>query len=138
MECIFCKIAAGAIPAYKVYEDGNVLAFLDINPMVLGHTLVIPKVHSITLMDTSDEILGPLFASVKKVAGGITKALNAHGFNIYANNGRAARQGVDHLHIHIVPRFENDPLGHWPHLKPVEYGPGEIEQVMDKIRSELN
>lgn len=103
--CIFCAIAAGEIPSFKIYEDGDFLAYLDINPVSKGHTLVIPKVHSQGLLDTSDEMLGKLLAAVKKVAEHLKSALPCDGFNIVQNNGAAAGQTVDHIHFHIVPRY---------------------------------
>ena len=103
--CIFCKIAAGEIPSFKVYEDDLVLAYLDINPFAKGHTLVIPKKHSEGLLDTDDETLAAVIRRVKKVAAHLKEKLGADGFNILQNNGEAAGQTVKHLHFHIVPRF---------------------------------
>lgn len=105
MSCIFCAIAAGEIPSFKVYEDDLVLAYLDINPFAKGHTLVIPKAHSEGLLDTDDETLAEVIKRVKKVAKHIKMKLGADGFNILQNNGEAAGQTVKHLHFHIVPRF---------------------------------
>lgn len=103
--CIFCAIAAGEIPSFKIYEDDMCLAYLDINPFSEGHTLVIPKSHSEGLLDTPCETLSALIKRVKKVASHITSTLNADGFNILQNNGEAAGQTVKHIHFHIVPRF---------------------------------
>lgn len=114
--CIFCAIASGEIPSFKVYEDDLVLAYLDINPFTRGHTLVIPKAHSEGLLDTADGTLSTVIARVKKVASHIIPLLGAEGFNILQNNGEAAGQTVKHVHFHIVPRygtgaiaFENKP-----------------------------
>ena len=121
--CIFCAIAAGEIPSFKVYEDDLAVAYLDINPFAEGHTLVIPKVHSEGLLDTPDETLAAIVARVKKVAAHLRTALPCDGFNILQNNGEAAGQTVKHVHFHIVPRygreaiaFENRP-GDMEHLK---------------------
>lgn len=103
--CIFCAIAAGEIPSFKIYEDDMCLAYLDINPFSEGHTLVIPKAHSEGLLDTPCEMLSELIKRVKKVASHIKSTLNADGFNILQNNGEAAGQTVKHIHFHIVPRF---------------------------------
>lgn len=103
--CIFCAIAAGEIPSFKIYEDDMCLAYLDINPFSEGHTLVIPKSHSEGLLDTPCETLSALIKRVKKVASHIKSTLNADGFNILQNNGEAAGQTVKHIHFHIVPRF---------------------------------
>lgn len=105
-DCVFCAIAAGEIPSFKVYEDDLVLAYLDINPCSKGHTLVIPKAHTTGLLDTSDEMLAALLARVKKVAARLKDALPCDGFNILQNNGAAAGQSVFHIHFHIVPRYE--------------------------------
>ena len=103
--CIFCAIADGEIPSFKIYEDDLVLAYLDINPFAKGHTLVIPKVHSEGLLDTPDETLAAIIARVKKVAAHLKSALPCDGFNILQNNGEAAGQTVKHVHFHIVPRY---------------------------------
>lgn len=109
-DCIFCAIAAGEIPSFKVYEDDLVLAYLDINPFSKGHTLVIPKAHSTGLLDTDDATLAAVIARVKKVAAHITAKLGCDGFNILQNNGEAAGQTVRHVHFHIIPRWTGDPL----------------------------
>ena len=106
-DCIFCAIAAGEIPSFKVYEDDLVLAYLDINPFTEGHTLVIPKTHSANLIETPAETLAALIARVQKVAAHIKAALPCDGFNILQNNGAAAGQSVNHVHFHIVPRRDN-------------------------------
>lgn len=117
-DCVFCAIAAGEIPSFKIYEDDLVLAYLDINPFTKGHTLVIPKAHSEGLLDTPAAKLGEIMARVQKVAAHIKATLPCEGFNILQNNGEAAGQTVKHLHFHIVPRnqcaaggisFENKP-----------------------------
>lgn len=122
-DCVFCAIAAGEIPSFKVYEDELVLAYLDINPFSEGHTLVIPKAHTTGLLDTPEETLAVLLARVKKVAAHIKTALGCDGFHILQNNGAAAGQTVGHIHFHIVPRRNGDPIefanrpGDMEHLK---------------------
>ena len=106
--CIFCAIAAGEIPSFKVYEDELVLAYLDINPFSKGHTLVIPKAHSEGLLDTDDRTLQDVIVRVKKVAAHLKAKLGCDGFNIMQNNGEAAGQTVRHVHFHIVPRWTGD------------------------------
>ena len=103
--CIFCAIAAGEIPCFKVYEDDAVIAYLDINPCSEGHTLVIPKAHTSCLLDTPDETLAALLSRVKRIAAHLKAALPCDGFNILQNNGPAAGQSVAHIHFHIVPRY---------------------------------
>ena len=109
-KCIFCEIAAGRIPSFKVYEDDVALAYLDINPFSHGHTLVIPKVHAEGLLDAGDEMLAAMIARVKKVAAHLKEALPCDGFNILQNNGAAAGQTVKHLHFHIIPRMNGEEL----------------------------
>ena len=109
-DCVFCAIAAGEIPCFKVYEDESVLAYLDINPFAKGHTLVIPKAHAADLQDIGDAALADLVVHVKRIAAHIKEALGCDGYNIMQNNGAAAGQTVRHIHFHIVPRWEGDPL----------------------------
>ena len=122
-DCVFCAIAAGEIPCFKVFEDDFALAYLDINPFSEGHTLVIPKAHTTGLLDTPEETLAALLARVKKVAAHLKTALGCDGFHILQNNGATAGQTVGHIHFHIVPRREGDPIefanrpGDMEHLK---------------------
>ena len=113
--CVFCAIAAGEIPSFRVYEDELVLAYLDINPFTKGHTLVIPKAHSTGLLDTDEKTLAEVIARVKKVAAHLKAALPCDGFNILQNNGEAAGQTVMHLHFHIVPRYGSEPISFESH-----------------------
>ncbi len=112
-DCLFCKIVAGKIPADKVYEDKNVLAFLDIAPSNVGHTLAIPKGHYETYLDTPDETLADLAVKVKRIAIGVKKAARAEGINIFVNAHKAAGQVIPHLHFHIIPRYFTDGFKHW-------------------------
>jgi len=109
-DCIFCLIAAGKIPAKKVYEDPKVLAFLDINPLSEGHTLVIPKKHYETISQVPEPELGSIFGIVKKLATNMKDKLGADGINIMQNNYKAAGQDIPHFHVHIIPRKNNDGL----------------------------
>ena len=109
-DCIFCAIAAGEIPSFKVYEDDRVLAYLDINPFSKGHTLVIPKEHAKGLLDADDQVLADLIVKVKRIAAHVAAKLGCDGFNILQNNGAAAGQTVRHVHFHIIPRWNGDPL----------------------------
>lgn len=107
-DCLFCKIGKGEIPALTVYEDDHVLAFLDIHPVAPGHTMVIPKVHAENMLDLPESEVEPLFLGVKKVTGMLKTALQPDAFTIGMNHGRMSGQMVDHLHVHILPRFRND------------------------------
>jgi histidine triad (HIT) family protein len=111
MDCIFCKIVAGTVPSFKVYEDAAVLAFMDINPLTEGHVLVIPKRHSATLFDTEDAVLRDVIGAAKKVALAMKQALGLDSLNLLQANGRWAAQSVLHLHFHLIPRRENDHAG---------------------------
>ena len=108
--CIFCKIVNGDIPSYKVYEDNDFLAFLDISQAELGHTLVVPKKHFDNFLELDDETAKKLVVIIKDLARKIKKATGAEGINILNNNGEAAGQSVNHVHFHIIPRYKNDDL----------------------------
>ena len=110
-DCIFCKIVAGEIPSEKVYEDDAVLAFMDINPTSVGHTLVIPKDHCPDLLTTPAEALQSVAAVLPKIAAAVVAATNAEGFNILQSNNPCAGQVVFHTHFHVVPRRPGDGIG---------------------------
>lgn len=103
--CIFCQIVSGTIPAAKVYEDDEVLAFLDITQVTKGHTLVIPKEHVRNLLDMSEKTASKVFAKVPTIARALQKITGASGVNLLNNNEEVAGQTVFHAHIHILPRF---------------------------------
>jgi histidine triad (HIT) family protein len=107
---VFAKILRGEIPCHKVYEDAHTLAFMDVMPQADGHTLVIPKQPSRNLLDADSAALGPLMASVQKVAQAVQKAFGAEGILIQQFNEPAAGQTVFHLHVHILPRTAGVPL----------------------------
>lgn len=107
-DCIFCKIVAGELPNHKIYEDDNVLAFLDIHPTNPGHTLVIPKQHHKDFLDTPADLQSKLIQVIGKLAPIIMKAVGAEAFNLGVNNGAAAGQIIFHTHFHIMPRFTSD------------------------------
>jgi len=106
--CIFCRIAGKDISSEIVYEDDHVVSFLDINPISPGHTVVVPKKHFSTIFDLADGDVAGLFVAVRNTMKAIEAGLKPAGFNYGANHGRVAGQAIDHLHIHILPRFEND------------------------------
>ncbi|MDZ7344405.1 MAG: HIT family protein [candidate division KSB1 bacterium] len=107
-ECIFCKIARREIPAEIVLEDERSVAFLDIMPKAPGHTVVIPKFHAPTIVELPILEIGPLFVAVQKMAERLSWKLAADGLTIGINQGRASGQTVEHLHIHLLPRFVDD------------------------------
>ncbi len=133
--CIFCKIVKGEIPSTRVYEDGKVLAFLDIGPVSKGHTLVIPKNHYKTIMDIPDDVLKDLILVVKRVSGAVIDAIGAKGINVGINNHEAAGQSVPHAHFHVMPRHEADGLTLWPQGKYRH--DEEMQEYAEKIRSRL-
>lgn len=105
-DCIFCQIVSGQIPSSKVYEDEEVLAFLDITQVTKGHTLVIPKKHYRNMLEMDAEAASSLFARVPKIAKQLQEKLGASGVNIINNNEEAAGQTVFHTHVHLLPRFD--------------------------------
>ena len=105
-DCIFCQIVSGQIPSSKVYEDEEVLAFLDITQVTKGHTLVIPKHHYRNMLEMDAEAASSLFARVPKIAQQLREKLGASGVNIINNNEEAAGQTVFHTHVHLLPRFD--------------------------------
>jgi len=133
-DCLFCQIIAGEVPSIKVAESDNVIAILDINPVNPGHTLIIPKKHSVNMIDSDDEILKEMILFTKRVAQAILTGLECDAFNLELNNGRIAGQIIAHLHWHIVPRTSDDGLQHWPGKK---YSAGEAEEVAGKIKAQI-
>ena len=106
--CIFCKIVAKEIPATVIYEDDDVLVFMDIGPIIKGHALVISKKHYDPIIDTPDEIVAKLHLTAKRIAQAQMNGLGADGVNIMQNNGAAAGQEVPHIHVHVIPRYNDD------------------------------
>lgn len=106
MSCVFCQIISGDIPAFTVYEDEYVKAFLDISQTTKGHTLIVPKVHSDSLLEIENEkIEQALFSAVRTVSSILLKALKCEGFNVVSNIREVAGQTVSHTHIHVIPRY---------------------------------
>lgn len=134
MDCIFCKIVAGEIPAHKIYEDGEVLAFLDIAPVLDGHALVIPKAHYELMAEIPEDALSAVMGAVNRVSQGVLKAVGASSFNLCLNNGKEAGQLVPHFHWHIIPRQAGDGLELW-HGKP--YAEGRAEEAAEMIKKNL-
>lgn len=108
--CLFCRIARGEIPSYKVYEDNEVLAFLDISPASRGHTLVIPKEHFPDFTLCPKNVLAHCFEVAQLIAQAQIRQLGATGTNVLTNVGKSAGQTIRHFHIHVIPRYEDDGL----------------------------
>jgi histidine triad (HIT) family protein len=109
-DCLFCKIVAGEIPSTRVDEDERTVAFMDINPATRGHLLVIPREHSADLLEVADEDLEACARMARKLAGRVQERLGADGANLLNSCGRVAWQTVFHFHVHVIPRYANDPL----------------------------
>jgi len=136
MNDIFDKIIAREIPASIIYEDDQILAFLDINPINKGHALVIPKVHFRNLLDADEEVLAHMMVVAKKIALGIKAATNADGINLGMNNEHAAGQEVFHAHLHVIPRFDGDEA--YPPHRHLKYEEGEIELLGTTIKNAIH
>ena len=133
---IFEKIVNREIPATIVYEDEDTLAFMDIGPIIKGHTLVIPKTCYDPVTETPDEVLTKLILVAKRIAAAQMKSLGADGVNIIQNNGAAAGQEVPHIHMHVIPRFENDGH-HWNWNAKSYESAEEMEALAERIREGL-
>jgi histidine triad (HIT) family protein len=129
--CIFCKIVEGELPSYKVYEDKDVLAFLDINPVKDGHTLVIPKKHYPNLEEIPEKDLQKVIVAVKKIGQSLKNGLGVDSYNVCENNDPAAGQIIPHIHFHLIPRYEGDELKSWPQAPYLE---GKAEETLEKIK----
>jgi len=135
-DCVFCRIVAGDLPAAKVYEDADTLAFMDIGPVVKGHTLVIPKAHHDPLTNTPPAVLHKLIEVVQRIARAQIAGLGADGVNVTQANGKAAGQIVPHLHFHVIPRFAAD--GHHWNWTPRQYdSPDEMTGLAQRLAAAL-
>ena len=123
-DCLFCKIAAGEIPATVVREDERTIAFMDINPATRGHVLVIPRTHSRDLWAVDAEDLAACAAAAQDLAGRARDRLGAQGVNLLNSCGEAAWQTVFHFHVHVIPRYADDPL-----RLPWVPGPGDADEI---------
>lgn len=135
VDCVFCRIIKNEIPSTRVYEDQAILAFLDINPVAEGHTLVIPKGHYATLPDMPEELGCALLNALSRVGKAVMRAVGAGGFSCLQNNFPAAGQVVPHVHWHIIPRFTGDGLKPWPQRPCTEMEA--MRLVAEAIRREI-
>lgn len=130
---IFARIVAGEVPCHKVFENAHVLAFLDINPLAEGHTLVIPKRAAERLEDLTDGELTELARALPVVARKVLAATGADAYNVLQNNGSASGQDVPYVHFHIVPRRSGDGLGYrW---KAQKGDPGRLTELAQRLRA---
>lgn len=134
--CIFCKIVKRQVPSNVVFENDNVLAFLDIRPVNEGHTLIIPKAHYRDIFDIPGELLGEVYRVTKEVAVAVKNTVKADGFSIFQQNGRAANQDIFHLHIHVIPRFSGQKNVPYNDLKLVSND--KLEKTALEIRRQFS
>ena len=131
-DCIFCKIAAGELPSYTLFEDGEFKIILDRYPWSRGHALVLLKRHAKNIFELTEPEASKLSAHVLRAAGAVNAALAPDGINILQNNGEAAGQSVGHFHTHIIPRYQNDEIDMlFPHSDPPRE---EFEAILNKIK----
>ena len=123
-DCLFCKIVAGEIPATVVAEDERTISFMDINPATRGHALVVPREHATDLLAIGEEDLAACAAMARRIAGRQRERLGADGVNLLNSCGPAAWQTVFHFHIHVIPRYEDDPL-----QLPWQPEPGDMDAI---------
>jgi len=139
MECIFCQIVQKKIPAFVIYEDEKCLAFLDINPLAIGHTLIIPKRHVENIFDIEKEVLEHIISVAKMIGEKVREKLAAEGVNIFQASGTAAEQSIPHFHLHVIPRKTNDGLNindEWWRTKVKKASKEELEEIVKLIKLE--
>ena len=135
MSCIFCDIIEGKRNGHIIYEDDNHLAFLDKYPIDFGHSLVIPKTHHEKITDMGPNDVGELFSQVPKIAKAIMQVTNADAFSLGQNNGKAAKQIIPHVHVHIIPRYAHKGTIWTKRQIGVDE---ELDVLAKKIRSEID
>lgn len=135
--CIFCKLANGEIPTNSIYEDDTFRVILDSAPASKGHALILPKEHYANLYEIDTEVAGEAMKLAKKLAIGMTNALQCDGFNLVQNNGEVAGQTVFHFHLHLIPRYKemkNDDILMWSHETFTE---DEMKEICSTLAKEL-
>ena len=123
-DCLFCGIVAGDVPAQVVDSDDHTVAFMDINPATRGHALVIPREHSRDLLEISEEDLRATILGAQRLARRVSDRLGSAGVNLLNSCGAAAWQTVFHFHVHVIPRYDDDPL-----RLPWVPGPGDADEI---------
>ena len=132
-ECIFCRIVKGEVPCFKLFEDADTLAFMDINPVHDGHCLIIPKAHYPTVFDIAPEAFAAASRTAIRLAKAVNAAVKPDGLNLVQSNGKGAAQSVGHFHLHVLPRRMNDRLlVNWP-LQPGDMA--HIAEIAERIRA---
>jgi histidine triad (HIT) family protein len=130
-DCIFCKVLGGEIPGERVYEDEHAVAVMDINPWTRGHAVVFPREHAANVFEISDEELAHVAVAAKRLAAKMRDTLGCDGVNLLQSNGAAAWQTIFHLHVHVIPRYEDDPLELPTRPRPAK--PEELAEVAKEI-----
>lgn len=133
--CIFCKIVQKQATSSIIYEDEAVMVFLDIRPLNLGHTLIIPKAHFVDIFDIPPELMSRIHRVSKQIAFAVKKATKADGISIIQQNGKAAGQDIFHLHVHVIPRFEGQKLQSFSELREVDRA--SLDEMAEKIKQQL-
>jgi len=134
-DCIFCKIANGEIPSATVFEDEDFRAILDLGPASKGHTLILPKQHYQDLCDADETVTAKILPLAARIGSALKKGLGAGGFHVVQNNGTLAGQTVFHLHVHVIPRYEDGTaMVTW---EPGKSAAEELKQTADAIKSVL-
>ena len=135
-DCVFCKIVNGEIDAHVVFENEHAVAFLDANPVVDGHTVIVPKKHVERFSDTPREIIGGLFSAVREVNRAIIESRDADGANVGLNDGKAAGQAIPHTHVHVIPRYSGDGGGSLHSIVKGEAGE-DLKKVAEGLKSAI-
>ncbi len=131
-DCIFCKIVAGEVPCFKLFEDEDTLAFMDINPVHDGHCLIIPKAHYLTIFDITPEAFAAAARTAIRLAKAVNAAVKPDGLNLIQANGPGAGQSVGHFHLHVFPRRTNDVVAiNW---EPKPGDRARIAEIAERIR----
>jgi len=128
-DCLFCKIIAGDVPSTRIDEDSKTVAFMDINPATRGHALVVPRNHAADLLEIDGEDLAAVAAAAQRLAARAKERLGADGVNLLNSCGSAAWQTVFHFHVHVIPRYDDDPL-----RLPWVPGPGDEDEIAAAAR----
>ncbi len=135
-DCLFCRIVAGRDPGARVFEDDEVVGFLDIHPVNFGHLLIVPKPHHATLAELPEALAMAVARHVPRLTRAILAATAAPGMHLVVNNGAVAGQTIDHVHWHLIPRFEGDAVDWpWPHQTYTESG---LESMRERIADRLD
>lgn len=137
--CIFCKIVNNELPGYKLYEDEDILAFMDIQPINPGHLLIIPKKHAELISEVDDEVVAKMNVTAKRLNTALRKSgLKTEGVNFFLADGEAAGQEIFHVHLHVFPRFKNDGFGiRFPENYRNKPSADELKTAAEKIKSSL-